>query len=94
MFRGGAQPTTVFQQWIAQMTYPYLTPQLVVALPTPNVSSLVDLHWQGDSPLFRGQHCEDLCGSLWQSEEVTFQTNTTVAPEAPLGFFRILNSGQ
>jgi phospholipase/lecithinase/hemolysin len=94
VFWDGLHPTTAFHRWIAQQTYAYLTPPLVVALPTPGANGLLDLHWQGGSPPFRVQHSEDLVTSAWLSEGPTFETNAALARLPQREFFRILYLGQ
>jgi hypothetical protein len=86
--------TTVAHGLIAQETYRCLTPPLVIALNARGTSGLLECQWQGGSPPFRVQRCQDLISGLWQSEELTFQTNATMAPSAPHEFFRILQLGQ
>jgi hypothetical protein len=86
--------TTVAHRLVAQETYRCLTPALVIVLKSGGLNALLDCQWQGGSPPFRLQRCEDLLSGLWQSETLTFQTNAALAPSAPREFFRIQALGQ
>jgi phospholipase/lecithinase/hemolysin len=74
--------------------YRCLTPPLVIALQTGVPSGLVELQWQGGSPPFRLQRCEDLATGSWRSDELTFATNATPVLSTPHQFFRVLQLGQ
>jgi hypothetical protein len=82
------------QRLVSQECYRSLTPPLWVTLQPQGASDLLALQWQGGSAPFRVQHCDDLTAGVWQSEEVTFESNATVARSAPQQLFRILFLGQ
>jgi hypothetical protein len=67
---------------------------LVIALPTGGARGVVELQWQSGSPPFRLQQCEDLAADLWQSEELTFETNESLTSSPSQQFFRVLQLGQ
>ena len=90
----GIHPTTAFHRVTSDETYRCLTPPLVIALPTRGASGVVELQWQGGSPPFRLQRCDDLATSSWQSGELNFATNATTGSPAPQQFFRVLQLGQ
>jgi phospholipase/lecithinase/hemolysin len=74
--------------------YRCLTPPLVIARPTGGASGVLELQWQGGSPPFRLQRCENLATGVWQSCELNFATNATTMFSVPQQFFRVLQLGQ
>ena len=72
--------TTAANRLWAEFIYREISPPLVAALRSATVSGLLELQWCGGSRPFRVQHCDDLVSALWQSGDLTFQTNTVVAP--------------
>jgi len=90
----GIHFTAAAHRWISSEMYRCLTPPLVIALPTGGASGVLDLQWQGGSPPFRLQRCADLATGAWQSDELGFGTNATVASSAPQQYLRVLQLGQ
>jgi outer membrane lipase/esterase len=94
MWWDGLHPTTAFHHLTSDEIYRYLTPPLVIAPPISGVSGDMELQWQGGSPPFRLQHCENLAEGVWQSDELTFATNASPVSSAQQRYFRVLQLGQ
>ena len=90
----GAHFSAAAHRFIGSEMYRFLTPPLVIAPPTGGASGVVELQWQGGSPPFRLQRCDDLATGSWQSGELNFATNATTVSSAPQQFFRVLQLGQ
>jgi hypothetical protein len=90
----GLHFTSAVHRLASQFMCNVIDPPLVATLRSETTGGMVHLYWQGGSPPFRVQHCEDPASGLWQSDELTFQTNATTSHSAPHQFFRILQLGQ
>jgi hypothetical protein len=86
--------TTAANKLSSEFMYGAIVPPLLTTLRMEGTGGLLELQWQGGSPPFQLQHREDLVNGLWQSEELTFQTNAAMAPSAQEEFFRVLHFGQ
>ena len=74
--------------------YRALVPPLVVSASSKATGNELALQWQGGSPPFRLERCQDLSNSQWETAELTFSTAAKVAASVPHEFFRILQLGQ
>lgn len=82
------------QQLVSEECYLWITPPLIAAVSPGIAEGTLDLRWQGGSPPFRVQCCDDLIKGVWQMEEVTFERNVPVARAEACQFFRVLFLGQ
>ncbi len=90
----GFHNTFAAHQLISEECYRWMTPPSILAVSMGIEEGTLELQWQGGSPPFRVQQCDDPANAAWQSQEATFETNARVPRAAPQRFFRVLNLGQ
>jgi phospholipase/lecithinase/hemolysin len=90
----GIHPTTAYHRVISDATYRCLTPPLILAPPARSANGTLALQWQGGSPPFRLQHCDDLASGAWQSGDLGFAPNAELTASPAQQFFRVLQLGQ
>ena len=90
----GFHPTTAANKVWSHFMYRALVPPLVVSASSKATGNELALQWQGGSPPFRLERCQDLSNGQWETAELTFSTAAKVAASVPHEFFRILQLGQ
>lgn len=93
----GMHMTLAVHQLVSEECYRSMTLPLRITLiarsPRPS-GDVVELQWQGGSPPFDVQYCEDLQRDLWQSGPAGFLTNSYRVRAREHEFVRILQLGQ
>ncbi|MBM3881767.1 MAG: hypothetical protein FJ387_18930 [Verrucomicrobia bacterium] len=93
----GMHTTLAVHRLVSEECYRCLTPPLRITLiarsPEPS-GDVVQLQWQGGSPPFCVQYCEDLQQGLWQSSFSWFWTTVWWVPAKAHEFMRIVHLGQ
>ncbi len=93
----GMHMSLAVHRLVSQECYQAMTPPLQITRIAPRdepAGDVVELQWQGGSPPFCVQHCQDLQGGLWQSACVQYWTNLFWVPAREHEFFRIVHLGQ
>lgn len=93
----GMHTTLAVHRLVSEECYRCMTPPprftLIARRPGPP-GDAVELQWQGGSPPFCVQYCEDLQQGLWQSSFSWFWTNVWWVPAKAHEFLRVVHLGQ
>lgn len=92
----GMHMTLAVHRLVSRECYQAMTPPLRItriARRDEPSGDLVELQWQGGSPPFFVQHCEDLQQGLWPGW-ATYETNLFWVPAREREFFRVVHLGQ